>query len=382
VIGQLARLKDSIVLIGVTATASTDLISTPYASLEPGISLQAALINSILEQKFIYPSPLVLNLFILLVMGALIGWLIPRLHPSLGFFSFLGLIAAYPVLAYFLFVLSGVYIPVVTPILTAAFCYLAVVFIQFVGERLDKQALEQELAIAQRIQKSFLPKTVPETPGASFAADTVMAKLVGGDLYDFLTFEDGAIGVTIGDVSGKGVPAALYMAKTISDFRTHAKLERTPAQVVTKLNDTLVAEGASGMFVTLFYLLLEPSKKKLVFTSAGHHPLLRWEKTTGSITEHNTKKGRPLGILPCKGLDQGDLAVQAGDLLVLYTDGIDEAMNRSRQTFGKERILDVIRKNSSKTPKEILQAFFQAVQAYAGPAPQHDDMTLVVIRIQ
>ncbi len=375
------RLKGSIAFIGVTATASTDLISTPYVSLEPGISLQAALVNSILTGRFLYPAPLFLNLLILLAAGALVGWLIPRLGPSLGFFSFLGLMTVYPVIAHFLFVRSGVIVPIVSPLFVGAISYLAVVFIQFIGERFDKQALEQELAIAQRIQRSFLPKTVPETPAALFAAETVMAKSVGGDLYDFVTFEDGTIGVTIGDVSGKGVPAALYMAKTISDFRTNAKLERRPAPVIIKLNGTLVQEGASGMFVTLFYLLLDPVKKSLIFSSAGHHPLLRWEKATGTITEHNTKKGRPLGILPMKALDEGELSLASGDLLILYTDGIDEAMNRARQTFGKERIERTLQENCDKTPQEIIQALHKAVQAHAGTAPQHDYMTLVVIRI-
>jgi CHASE2 domain-containing sensor protein len=375
------KLKSSILLIGVSATASTDLISTPYVGLEPGISLQASLVNSILQQKFIYPCPGWLSLLILLGIGLSLGYWVPRIAPAGGFLIFLSLGLAYPFLVFLLFISWGFWLPVVAPLLAVGISYLAVVFIQFIGERLDKQALEQELAIAQRIQRSFLPKNLPETEEAVFAAETVMAKSVGGDLYDFITFENGAVGVTIGDVSGKGVPAALYMAKTISDFRTHAKLERSPASVITKLNETLVAEGASGMFVTLFYLLFEPAKKKLSFSSAGHHPLLKWEKASGVITEHNTKKGKPLGILSFKDLDEGELALASGDLLVLYTDGIDEAMNRSRQTFGKGRILEVIQKNCTQTPQEIIQAFHKAVQSHAGSAPQHDDMTLVVIKI-
>jgi sigma-B regulation protein RsbU (phosphoserine phosphatase) len=209
----------------------------------------------------------------------------------------------------------------------------------------------------------------------------VMAKEVGGDLYDFLTFEDGSVGVTIGDVSGKGVPAALYMAKTIGDFRTQGRGEKTPAKTITKLNLTLVQEGASGMFVTLFYLVLSGDRKSLIFSSAGHHPLLKWSRKTGEITEHNTLKGKPLGIIPFKNLDEGTLAIDEGDLLLLYTDGYDEAMNKARQTFGKKRILETLKKNSKKSPMEIIQAFQEAVKAFAGSAPQHDDMTLIAIRI-
>jgi len=136
-----------------------------------------------------------------------------------------------------------------------------------------------------------------------------------------------------------------------------------------------------GMFVTFFYLVFDPVRKSIAYSSAGHHPLLKWEKRTGQITEHNTTKGKPLGILPFKDLDQGEISVEEGDLLVLYTDGIDEAMNLLRQGFGKERLIKVIEERSAETPEEFIKHCNEAIREFVGKAPQHDDMTLVVIRI-
>jgi CHASE2 domain-containing sensor protein len=375
------RFKDSAVFVGVTATATTDLISTPYAGLEPGISMQASVANSLLQGKFIYPAPFWVGLLVIFLFGLGISSAIPRLPPAEGFFGFLSALAIYPILAHLLFLWQGWWIPVIAPFATVLITYIAVVLLQFVGERLEKQALGQELAIAQKIQQSFLPKKPPVVPKCVFAADTVMAKEVGGDLYDFLVFNENLIGTAIGDVSGKGVPAALYMAKTISDFRTHGRAEQTPAKVITRLNQTLVQEGASGMFVTFFYLLIDLTEKKVLFSSGGHHPLWKWSRATGEITEHNTLKGKPLGIIPFKALDEGSFSVEDGDLLILYTDGIEEAMNRSRQLFGKDRMKEVIRKNTAKSPADIIKAFQEAVRIFAGRAPQHDDMTLLIVRI-
>ena len=109
--------------------------------------------------------------------------------------------------------------------------------------------------------------------------------------------------------------------------------------------------------------------------------MLKWGHRTGEITEHNTKKGRPLGIIPFKDLDEAGCEAEPGDLIILYTDGIDEAKNRARESFGKERILDVIRKNSGKKPDGIIKQFQKEIASFVGKAPQHDDMTLVVIQL-
>jgi len=373
--------RDSIVLVGITATGSTDLISTPFKALEPGIVMHAAILNNLIQGKFIQTLPVWIIIVLFLLIGVLLAHVIPRVSPVSALLIVLAGFIFYPVINYFLFVGLDWWLPVISVLCILIATYLLVVLIQFLAERLEKQILQQELSIAERIQMSFLPKKLPCAEGVTFAADTAMAKLVGGDLYDFITFEDETIGVAIGDVSGKGVPASLYMAKTISDFRTIARTLKDPAKVLTELNSTLVQEGAMGMFVTFFYFLLDLKKGLCQYSSAGHHPLMRWDHKNGEIVEYNTKKGRPLGILPFKDLDEGVIQVGDGDLLVLYTDGIDEAMNTARQTFGKERIKEIVKTHSCNPPKELIQILHSKIKDFIGKAPQHDDMTLIVARI-
>jgi sigma-B regulation protein RsbU (phosphoserine phosphatase) len=183
------------------------------------------------------------------------------------------------------------------------------------------------------------------------------------------------MGVVIGDVSGKGVPAALYMAKLGSDLRTLAFTEKDPASALVKLNDQLAERSRRGMFATLLYIELAPESGKLLLSNAGHLPPLI-KKSDNRVAKLSTAGGSPLGILPGMKFGQETAILDPGDTVVLYTDGIIEAMNAKEELYGYERFESLVRRSASD-PDSLKSAIIEDVNRFTGLSPQHDDMTLV-----
>lgn len=240
---------------------------------------------------------------------------------------------------------------------------------------MERQRLVKDMEFARTVQESFLPRNMPEMEGYLFSAHYTPAQEVGGDFYDFIHLEEGRLGIVIGDVSGKGVPAALYMAKLGSDLRTLAFTEPDPASALRRLNNLLVERSRRGMFATLLYAELDSSRRSLTVSSAGHLPILVKRKN-GSVSNIRSPGGAPLGIL--RGMDYGQetAGIENGDIVVLYTDGIMEAMNSKEEMFGLNR-LETVLKNAPPDPDGTIKAVIDAVNRFTGLTPQHDDMTLV-----
>lgn len=240
---------------------------------------------------------------------------------------------------------------------------------------MEKQRLVKDMEFARTVQESFLPQKTPEISSYKFSAHYTPAQEVGGDFYDFIYFERGRTGVVIGDVSGKGVPAALYMAKLGSDLRTLAFTEKGPASALEKLNDLLAERSRRGMFATLLYIELASESGKLTISNAGHLPPLI-KKADNTVTKLSTAGGSPLGILAGMKFGQETAALDPGDTVVLYTDGIIEAMNAKEELYGYERFEALVRKSNSD-PDSLKTAIIDDVNRFTGLSPQHDDMTLV-----
>jgi len=240
---------------------------------------------------------------------------------------------------------------------------------------MEKQRLVKDMEFARTVQESFLPQKVPAVPGYAFSAHYTPAQEVGGDFYDFIHLDRDRIGIVIGDVSGKGVPAALYMAKLGSDLRTLALTEDDPEQALQKLNDLLAERSRRGMFATLLYIELDAQNGALTLSNAGHLPLII-KKADGSVERRAPAAGAPLGILPGMKFGQESLSLERGDTVLLYTDGIVEAMNAGEELYGYERFDALIRKSPS-APDGLTSAIIDGVNKFTGLTPQHDDMTLV-----
>ncbi len=246
-------------------------------------------------------------------------------------------------------------------------------------ELLEKQRAEQELSVAADIQRKLLPQTSPDVSGMQLAFYFKPARGVGGDYYDFIQLPSSKVGVTMVDVAGKGVPAALVMVMIRSVLRTLAPSYDSTSQVVSRLNDILSRELSSDRYATMFYYTFDPVTHRVKYTNAGHGPAIFYSPSTGELRRLDTE-GFPVGIVEGSFYGENEVVVREGDILVLYTDGITEAMNEDHELFGEENLIEVIKSNASLSAQEIKTRIVQAVGFFVGDAPQHDDMTLVVAK--
>lgn len=243
-------------------------------------------------------------------------------------------------------------------------------------ELLEKQRFEQELSLAAVIQQSFLPLQFPRSPRYRVEARTLPAKVVGGDFYDFVQLSPDRIGLVIGDVAGRGIAAALYLARLISDFRTEALRASGPREALERLNDCLLARSTRGMFVTMTYLVLDAAFGEVAYSSAGHLPSLCLHGATHEAEPLDGGMGLPLGMVKHPGLNEQRLVFEAGDALVLVTDGVIEAMNGKYSASSLAPLLGVFRRPGFAAD-HVVDAVFEEVCRRAPVAFQEDDMTVL-----
>jgi sigma-B regulation protein RsbU (phosphoserine phosphatase) len=242
---------------------------------------------------------------------------------------------------------------------------------------MEKQRLVKDMEFARTVQESFLPQSAPDVPSYRFSAHYTPALEVGGDFYDFIRLDRDRTGIVIGDVSGKGVPAALFMAKLGSDMRTLAFTEAEPAAALAKLNDLLAGRSRRGMFATLLYLVLDARTGVITVCNAGHlPPVIR--KADGAVVKLAAAGGAPLGIVPGLQFSTETAVMGRGDTAVLYTDGIIEAMNAREELYGAGRFEALVR-SGPRDPEQLKGAIVADVNRFTGLSPQHDDMTLVCL---
>jgi serine phosphatase RsbU (regulator of sigma subunit)/anti-sigma regulatory factor (Ser/Thr protein kinase) len=236
--------------------------------------------------------------------------------------------------------------------------------------------LEQELAVAQLIQQNFLPKQLPELDGWSVAAYYRPARAVGGDFYDFIELPHGRLGLVIGDVTDKGVPAAMVMAATRSVLRASAQRLIDPGMVLARVNENLCPDIPENMFVTCFYGVLDPASGHLRYANAGHNlPLVR----TGGEASELRATGMPLGLLPGMDYEERETTLREGASVLLYSDGLVEAHDDDREMFGTPRVSELIARGGE--PSAVIGGLLEALDSFTGSErEQEDDITLVVVR--
>jgi sigma-B regulation protein RsbU (phosphoserine phosphatase) len=242
------------------------------------------------------------------------------------------------------------------------------------------EKMESELKIANNIQQQMLPKesAMGDSGKIDYYGILRPAKSVGGDLYDFIVKGD-ELYFAIGDVAGKGIPAALFMAKTLTLFRAKVTGERSPAKIASEINDELEQYNEQSMFVTFFIGKLNLSSGKLLYTNAGHNlPYLSGEGGT-LVNKLPGVHGLPLGSMPEMHYKEGVGRLNPGDRLVLFTDGITEAENESHQLYGDSRLAGLIQSNPSGSPETLAKMILDDVDAFAGPAEQFDDITMLIL---
>ena len=237
----------------------------------------------------------------------------------------------------------------------------------------QKSAIESELNIARDIQNSMVPSTFPNREGLDMYASMTPAKEVGGDLYYFFV-RDNCLYFCIGDVAGKGVPAALVMMTVCGAFRLLAESESEPMHIVSRMNDMMTRDSSITIFVTFFAGVLDLNTGHLRYCNAGHKaPLVNGEPLP-------VDKNLPIGAIPGWEYTTQEADLAPGNTLFLYTDGLDEAENAQRQMFGKKRILEVIQ-NTSQEPRTLIERMTQAVADFVGDTEQSDDLTMLCLSL-
>lgn len=259
---------------------------------------------------------------------------------------------------------------------------------------LEMERTAQELRVARDIQVSLLPEQCPALPDWEICTDWRVAREVGGDFYDFVPLGREHIGLVIADVSDKGIPAALFMSLARTLVRTSANEIRSPARALSRVNELLMTDSRSGMFLTLFYAVLNWRTGHLVYANAGHNPPILWRPKRSVRVEPSpgphaaqeadvvwlTARGIVLGAIEDIELEEREATVEPGDILVLYTDGVTEPINEHKEEFGEERLIQVISDNWDKPCGDIVGSIRSALAEFVGDQPQFDDYTLVSLK--
>jgi sigma-B regulation protein RsbU (phosphoserine phosphatase) len=244
-------------------------------------------------------------------------------------------------------------------------------------ETAQREVLNRELAIAREVQQRLFPQQCPSIPGVELVGLCRPAREVGGDYYDFFTLPQGILALAIGDVSGKGVPASLLMASLQASLRGQTLAGAANIDcLMANVNSLVYAASSINRYATFFYAEYQPDRRLLTYVNAGHNPpiLLRRDSDVARLEAG----GPPVGLLPEASYEGASVEVKPGDLLLLFTDGMSEAMNVADEEWGEERLLCVLKNSSAAKPASIASALFQAADKFTGSAPQHDDMTVVI----
>ncbi|HEV8698513.1 MAG TPA: GAF domain-containing SpoIIE family protein phosphatase, partial [Candidatus Limnocylindrales bacterium] len=243
-------------------------------------------------------------------------------------------------------------------------------------EAAERERLDQEMRVATLIQQQFLPRELPNLPQWQIAAYYGPARAVGGDFYDFIEMPGGRIGIAVGDVTDKGVPAALVMARTHSILRAEASRTDSPGEILARANELLVPEMPARMFVTCLFAILDPATGRIVLANAGHN--LPYVRTDDGVVELRAT-GMPLGLIAGTKYDETEGVIAQGSNVLLYSDGLVEAHDPGQQMFGFPRLREAMRVDDAGS--ELLDRLLEDLRGFTGPDwEQEDDITLVTLR--
>lgn len=247
----------------------------------------------------------------------------------------------------------------------------------------EKQRLEQELRIAHDVQETLLPRRMPVLGNIEIAGLSRAAADVGGDYYDFIEVDETHLGIVVADVAGKGIPGALVMATLRSSLRAEARGDASPRNVMRRVNRLLVHDTRESVFVSVLYGVLDVITGEFVFVRAGHEPLIACSKDPAEQPQLLSPEGMVAGMIDGTAFDtleEARIRLDECGAVVLNTDGATEAMSRKDEEFGMDRLVAAIHSRQEQPPREIIAGIVQEVDAFTGDRPQHDDITLVVMR--
>jgi sigma-B regulation protein RsbU (phosphoserine phosphatase) len=262
----------------------------------------------------------------------------------------------------------------------ADYASLTIDFIMTYMELIEKREMERELGIAAEIQQKLLPNKIPRLDKATISAFSIPAKGVSGDYFDVLPLQKNKVAMVICDVAGKGVPAALVMVMIRSILHLITSADKDARTIVTWINRGITGRIDIDHFATLSFMIYDQKTGKMTYSNAAHHPLLIFKKKTGKLESIDTE-GLPIGIERGTKYEQKSFRIEKGDVAVLYTDGIIEAMNANGEQYTFESLAKVVLKNAHLSPNELIEKIKSDLKVFVGNAPQHDDQTLLLMKV-
>lgn len=377
---DLERLRGKICLVGLTSLGSHDTSPVPIQSVYPMVGLHANVLNSLLTRDFVVRPGRWINLLLLWLVGGWMAALSVRLAPARALAGAFGSIVLLTGAVVGVFVLWGWWLDLFMPVVTGLAIYAGAALVRTLREMRKRELIEGELKIASQIQRTFLPAAWPEHPRARWAAWMRPAKAVGGDLYAHVQLEGGKIGLMAGDVSGKGPPASLFMAKVVSEFKFFARGQENPAEVLARLNDSISSESTGGLFVTLSYAIFDLMQQRLALSNAGHLPVVH-VMADGSSRLLSADDGMPIGVLEGVPFSASEYSFADDDLFAFYSDGVTEARNRRKDEYGVDRLQALLSAERACSAEEILRKAVADLEKFMGKAEQHDDITLILVKV-
>ncbi len=378
---DLSQLRNKVCFVGLTAVGTHDYKPNPLESSYAMLGLQASVFNSLINKQFITDIGSSINTIINLFVFSLILFICLKTPPLRSLLASIGFAGLYFLISLGVFIFFGIWIDLFLPLIIIAGTWGGSTLYGFIAEARKRELLEKELDIARQIQKSFLPQDIREFLDIQIFSFMQPAKFVGGDLYDIIVLDDKRLGVFIGDVSGKGVPASLIMAQTVSLFRVFAKASDDPATVLNQVNKELCRE-LQGRFVTALYLIIDSDKRALKAACAGHSPIVFYSAKDDRVEDFLPESGPPLGVMDIVEYESFEKGLEKGDKLLLYTDGVSEARDRKGQEFGEERIKQALLRGKDFSVEQALGNFKEEIFLFFKGLPQHDDITLILMGLK
>ena len=244
----------------------------------------------------------------------------------------------------------------------------------------ERRRLESELELSQIVQRALLPQRMPNIAGVELAAFSRPSEIIGGDYFDFFKFRDGAPGLVIADVSGHGVSAGMLMSSLQTALRTMAPDTEVPAEILERINRFYIHNINFTTFITVFLARFDPDSRILSYVNAGHNPPVVYRKETSEIL-WLTRTAPAIGLAEDFRPGTESVTLEKGDSLLLYTDGLTEALNMNREQFGHERLAELFARNVNLTMPDILQVVRQTVNEFSDRVPLADDATLIALKV-
>jgi phosphoserine phosphatase RsbU/P len=272
--------------------------------------------------------------------------------------------------------------------LAHSFNQMSASIVQLLVEVTEKKRLEQELEIAREVQATLFPRQLPHSRGLTVFGGCEPAQVVSGDYYDFVVEDEGRLNIIVGDISGKGISAALLMANLQAAMRNQlmsikhgsaADLERNIGEVMTQLNQQIHSNSPSEKYATLFLSRFDADSHRLYFCNAGHLPPILLINGTATRLEAG---GTVLGLFPSVEYSASSIELASGTVLAIFTDGVTEAVNHADEEFGEDRLIEALQEARQRAPEAIYRHVVAQVQLWQGSLKQHDDITLIVAKVE